>query len=42
MQYSFIIIADLNRGGLKCEDLPKANANRVHWKQLTALCADLR
>jgi len=30
---------DLNRGGLKWEDLPGVTANRVHWKQLTALCA---
>ena len=30
---------DLNRGGLKWEDLPEVTANRVHWKQLTALCA---
>ena len=25
---------DLNRGGLKWEDLPEVTANRVHWKQL--------
>jgi len=30
---------DLNRGGLKWEDLLEVTANRVHWKQLTALCA---
>jgi len=32
---------DLNRGGLKWEDLPELTANRVHWKQLTALCVIL-
>jgi len=30
---------DLNRGGLNWEDLPELSANRVHWKQLTTLCA---
>ena len=30
---------DLNRGGLKWEDIPELTANRVHWKQLTALSA---
>jgi len=30
---------DLKRGGLKWEDLPELTANRVYWKQLTAICA---
>ena len=34
-----IIKQDLNRRGLNWEDLSEVTANRVHWKQLTALCA---